>query len=671
MASETSPLLGSSKPKSAHTGEDSIDDAGRTVNGMRDALAETLRRRGYVIAAEYVNPISGIELDAYRPEIIWEPCSGALDHIFPSKIEQEPSSSAIRSAHTAADVPSDPALFVIGALHLLEGVLAVDQEPSPLTSLAQSLAMQERLRVTSDQLAQLARIAFVSSLTILQDAPSSLPIQDLDRVLIDLLWRQYPVTANAPSHRVSTADALAALLSSPPMEPYTLSLQSFAALPAMTSITEHSWNSSPQTPSSKSFWSIFDRLAQPCLFHAQCLVLHTLYLIMILHLALSSEYKHYHHINPLVTWGIKGAVGEKPRGSGRQTFIMGAMWWLFVVVSIGWGTEVCRAIIKGPLRRSLSFQSGSLPAGSLPPLIGHSLVTLSVFLRLFSMGKTSPVNLSYTMLAWSLPFLGASICIFPSGLPNLNPSFLHLRPESLLRRKPSHQPPTGLPNAALLQRVVSARLSGLRHTSAFLLLTVILLSVSLSGQVDIYDPESIGEAIPDLLGGLLPGFLPTAFPSRVSILDDSRIGRVAPMEARSSLVLALLFGLVTAWIAGGKKFELELERGMHNASDQDSYTLGYGSTIARLARLDRVRVVRYFSYDPRDPYDDLPLASPLNLPSFFLKDIPCTILKVLPSARANRAGTRWKASVNLWIWRLLVAPGLIVVGGFTTLLLRR
>ena len=85
-------------------------------------------------------------------------------------------------------------------------------------------------------------------------------------------------------------------------------------------------------------------VAKPSALHLLQLVYTLAFIIIAAYLALSTESKHYHHVNPFVPYrrGENGlADGAEP-----QTAFEAILWWAFVVTAFGWAFEVIRAMVR-------------------------------------------------------------------------------------------------------------------------------------------------------------------------------------------------------------------------------------------------------------------------------------------------------------------------------------
>lgn len=384
---------------------------------------------------------------------------------------------------------------------------------------------------------------------------------------------------------------------------------------------------------------------------------------MTVYLALSPESKHYHTLNPLVPY----AIGKRGIADGHEPekWWQAAIWWIYVVTVIGWAVEVIRAVVRSPLPKTskealtaaqwlgpLPHVSRArqlpLPPGSLAPLVAHTMICLAIILRLFSKGSISVVELSYTLLAWSLPFLGLALFVFPAGVPSLNPSLLHLGGAD-------QRPRSGLPNAILAQRVIGSRLAGLRHLATLLAVFALLLIISLNGEIDIYDPDLLFRYITF-----------TTYPSNPA---EPRSRRVSPMEGRSSVAIGLIVGAIIAWMSGAVRLDFEANRRVEAVADVDAgpaaavpadldgWEASHGAVIADLARLERIRVVRFYASAP-------PLPSALNLLALLVVEVPSNVLAAAPSRGARRLARTWRERAERILYLVLVAPQLFLLCGW-------
>lgn len=320
--------------------------------------------------------------------------------------------------------------------------------------------------------------------------------------------------------------------------------------------------------------------------------------------------------------------------------------------------------IHGPLPHVTIARSLPLPPGSLVAMVAYTMIALFVLLRIVSGGSIPIVQLSYTLLAWSLPFLGLATFVMPAGVPALNPSLLH-------RGNADTRSRSSLPDALLSQRVVTARLSGLKHLSSLLVVFALLLVISLSGEIDIYDPDLFVLPGAGLVVQQVGGAVTTT---------AAKHFRVSPLEGRSAVAISIIIGAVIAWMAGGVRMDFESHRrgltleaetasrwttakhGLAHLSALDSWEASHGPVIADLARLERLRVVRFFVIDDEQLSIRMPsLPSPLNLIVLFFVELPSVLLRL---AQRRRLGRHWRTSVGRFVFVVIMAPQLWLLAGW-------
>ncbi|KAH8919673.1 hypothetical protein BT69DRAFT_1300011 [Atractiella rhizophila] len=285
-------------------------------------------------------------------------------------------------------------------------------------------------------------------------------------------------------------------------------------------------------------------LSSPRHLHRLSLLWNLLFLLLTLYLAMFSEYKHQHHPNPFVWYYEEEEEGHRHAETAGRAII----WWAVWVPSVlGYTISVLKVLYRGPLSYP---HIRPLPPGSLPPLLGHSMLFLSLILRL-----TFPLHLSsflayisYVLLCYSLPLLFSSAFLLPSSLPSLNPAIL-----------PSDG--GGLKSFFTLS-ALSAHFRGFRHSLLFLCVFGLALVWSLNGEIDVYDPDVSWDDF-NISSSTSPSFAPGRGegPHR-GPKGSGAFGRIAPMEARTSIALGLLVALLMSWVGGTEEMRIkELKEG--------------------------------------------------------------------------------------------------------------
>lgn len=253
--------------------------------------------------------------------------------------------------------------------------------------------------------------------------------------------------------------------------------------------------------------------------------------------------------------------------------------------------------------------------------------------------KPSLAAPSYTLLAWSVPFLAASSLVLPSNIPALNPSLLHLgTAKSTL--------PPAVCDAVAVEKRLAEVIRSLGHFLVFLVLMLFLFLFSLETDLNV------------LLGPATQPLPPPTTPINVQEYQ----GRLAFFAGTLAGVVAVLF------------------LGLKGPGDR----AGAGAELVDLATLDRIAVVRHFLAvrpfrSARRSAGDAPsLPPPLNVASLVLADIPAACLslaarrvKERQRQRALRVKARhWRRTVDVALWRALVAPPLILCFGIPALIVR-
>ena len=290
-------------------------------------------------------------------------------------------------------------------------------------------------------------------------------------------------------------------------------------------------------------------------------------------------------------------------------------------------TEICLQRF-GPLPYA-STRRLPLPPGAYTSLVAHSFLNFFLLLRIFSIGgRSRPLTtISYTLLAWAVPFLLLSHLVFPVGMPLLNPITSAIAtPIDATKAQPIAATYTSTRFRTL--KILNERIQAFAPLLPFLLVTVLALFWAVNGQVERYDPK--------------PSFsIPSLLYSSIFAIDAYPIGRtVSPIEVRSALAIAFVAISLLGWLSGDIRTISTIER---------------EAEIETAAQLERLRIVRCFA--PAEG-ESIPLPSPWNIVGVVARDAPCLIMRSLGRA------TSWKSVFNRWVLRFAVAPQLAAVDWF-------
>ncbi|GAA6036788.1 hypothetical protein JCM8097_003479 [Rhodosporidiobolus ruineniae] len=444
--------------------------------------------------------------------------------------------------------------------------------------------------------------------------------------LVTLLFRDFPLNYDSMDRATCALDLLLTLSSYPLVE-----AEDLVSHPVVLASTEYVWRNgilppprrgSVQTLGWKDAFVRLDRFSTPRILHTQTNLLATLHAFLTIYILMFSSYSHFDAFNPLAP----DAPHQPPharRPVKTWSVVTALVWWLWVAGTFGWAGEVGRAWF----RRGGPQSSLPLSPSTLLPLLHHSLVFVSLFLRIFAFYLATPrhqptflLAASLSLLAWSVPFLAASR-VLPQNLPSFgtptHQTWYKLRDGRKRRDVGYRPPPKRVPVSHRALRSLEANLGGLVQFATYFAVFGVLLLWSLSGEID-YPGYALSLLHFPL--AVFPSLSPSSPSSAGSLLGVSTAisaPQPSPIEARTTLAFTLVLGVVLAYFSGGRPSVTSkpssslpsaaclsqtltgpASRPRRELDDLDAWTERYGREVAFRARRERLAVTRYFTFVP-------------------------------------------------------------------------
>ncbi|TKA50669.1 hypothetical protein B0A53_06186 [Rhodotorula sp. CCFEE 5036] len=533
---------------------------------------------------------------------------------------------------------------------------------------------------------------------------------ETDDALVSLLFHDFPLNYDSMDRGTSSLDLLLTLSSAPLVE-----AEDLISHPVVLASTEYVWRNGLLPPPKagtrvltwKEAFIQLDRFSIPRILQSQTYILSTLHAAITVYILMFSAYSHFDAFNPLAPDLVTIPERSGSRPVKTWSVLTEVVWWLWIAGSFGWAGEVGRIWTQCGPQSSLP-----LSPSTLLPLLHHSLVFVSLSLRMLAFYLKTPhhrptflIASSLSLLAWSVPFLAASR-VLPQNLPSFgtptHQRWTKIRDGRKRRDVGYRAPPKKVPESHRALRSLEAHLGGLVQFSTYFAVFGLLTLWTFSGDVDY--PRALVALLHAPLEPLQQWFtLRDSVSSSIAATASGR--RSSPLEARTSLAFTLILGLVLAYFAGGRpsvsqkpltSFHPTAPR--RELDDLDGWDR-YGREVAFRARRERLAVNRYFTFLPpvgrrarlggrrleslASAFSTPPLPSPLNLaipPLLFVSSIAKRVIRfrleqrrrwsdargrlvdeegdnVLPPGQeAERRVRILRETVRLWIWRIGISP---------------